>query len=356
MSQNKLPSRILLIGWYGSMNLGDELSLKAVVSLLLKKYGSTIHLIVTSHRPNFTKEFLKILCEVQTIYFFNFLSIVREIIKSDLIVFGSGTLIQNRFKNVLGYSLILLISKFFSKKVIMLSQGFDVDRPILIQILRLILKLPDTIVVRDPNSKKFLLSIKRNKKTLLLPDITFLLFTQRAQREINIKKKTNAKMLGINIRKIDDKFIMQSIETLLSELVKSYQVTLVPFSQSDYYLAERISQKVKNVIVAKLKFDLDYLEELYSSFDIFIGMAYHSLVFSLLFGIPFIIIPYARKCEYFASYVDLPHLVINGHMLREEVLRALNLLENNVKERKQLFLIRDRLLKDLEIKMLEVFE
>ena len=109
---------VLISGYYGFNNTGDEAMIETMSMLLARRdYG----LIVLSSNPERTKE----LYNVQAYDRYKFKEIIKAIKKSDVVVSGGGTLFQDitSKKSIWYYLGIVKLAQFLGKKVCIAYQG-----------------------------------------------------------------------------------------------------------------------------------------------------------------------------------------------------------------------------------------
>jgi len=113
--------KVVISGYYGFGNVGDEAVLEALVSGL-KKWFPACEITVLSALPQnpSTQN------NTRTIYRYDLIEIFRAIQRSDLLISGGGTLLQDvTSRRSLWYYLgIILLAKCLNKKVVILAQGF----------------------------------------------------------------------------------------------------------------------------------------------------------------------------------------------------------------------------------------
>ena len=82
---------ILISGYYGFKNSGDDALLQAIINDL-KQYKESPNIVVLSANPAETMEYYK----VKSINRLNVLKIAKHMKKADMLISGGGTLIQDR--------------------------------------------------------------------------------------------------------------------------------------------------------------------------------------------------------------------------------------------------------------------
>ena len=103
---------VLISGYYGYNNTGDEAMIETMSSLLAKR---DLGLIVLSSNPERTKE----LYHVQAFNRYKIFEVIKAIKKSDMVVSGGGTLFQDitSRKSMLYYIGIIKIAQMYRKKI-----------------------------------------------------------------------------------------------------------------------------------------------------------------------------------------------------------------------------------------------
>ena len=144
-------SKILISGYYGFANAGDEAMLTAIIESL-RQVEKNVELTVLSGNPEDTAA----KHQVCSVYRFNPLGIIRAMKDSELIISGGGSLLQDvtSKRSLLYYLSIIGLGKFFGKKVMLYSQGIGpLNRSSTRRAVGFVLRFVDTITVRDSISK-----------------------------------------------------------------------------------------------------------------------------------------------------------------------------------------------------------
>jgi len=178
---------IMISGYYGFGNCGDEAILLALTQEL-SKHISKEKIIVLSNNPENTEKIYK----VKSINRFNLISIISKLKDSSLFISGGGGLIQDvsgKGLSVLYYLGLIFMARLFKIPNIVYGQGIGPIKKNINKILvKMVLKKVDLIIVRDEESKILLKKMGIiNKKIIVNADTAFLL----EQKEIDddIKKK-----------------------------------------------------------------------------------------------------------------------------------------------------------------------
>ena len=307
--------RILISGYYGFNNIGDESILSAVVENLREKLDD-IEITVLSKRPDFTAQKY----EVHSVNRKSVKDIVNAIRKCDLLISGGGSLLQDvtSKKSILYYLMIIWLAFFFRKKVFIYSQGIG---PILSKTNRRLtaftLRNVHGIVVRDEASKELLAEIGV-KADRIIVTADPVLRVKRADltigREILLKEgflpDPGRMTVGFAIRekKTGSNFVDEicvSIRRLIEE--HQAQIVLIPFHYSeDMAVIEEIESRLgSNVCCIKHKYLTNEMLSIIGNMDVLVGVRLHALIHAAIMDVPMIAISYDPKINSFMHSLDM---------------------------------------------------
>ncbi|MEK9657863.1 MAG: WecB/TagA/CpsF family glycosyltransferase [bacterium] len=115
------PRRILVAGYYGFGNFGDQWLLSKTLDLIAHVWpGSEVQVLYPKLRQDAPKP------PFVTVDRFNFWSCLGAIRQVDCLVFGGGSLFQSRssFRSLLYYLALVFLARVFCKPCLLLAQGF----------------------------------------------------------------------------------------------------------------------------------------------------------------------------------------------------------------------------------------
>ena len=161
--------KITLCGYYGRGNLGDEAILQAILRQIKKSTSRANIQIINTKNP---------------------LTAAKKMSKSDLFIFGGGSILQNSTSNAsfFYYLALIRLASLLCKRKIMLANGIGPIIPhkippkILIRALASTINRFDYISIRDTNSQKFLQKLLPNRKIHLVPDPALIEFQKLNQQ------------------------------------------------------------------------------------------------------------------------------------------------------------------------------
>lgn len=324
--------RIVISGYYGFNNIGDESILKAVVDNLRERIDD-IDITVLSQNPASTEEKFG----VKAVERMKPSRIIKSIAKSDLLISGGGSLLQDvtSRKSILYYLAVIWIALFFGKKVFIYSQGIGpVNSTFNRRLMIWTLKKVNYIVVRDEGSREFLLEYGLSDDKMLVtadPVIRIKKPGLEAGRRILSRAEFNfdsdTPMIGVAVKgNIKDRDFLDEICDGINRLIEKYnaRIVLIPFHFSeDMPITEEIQRRVGgNITCIKEKCLTEEMLSIIGNMDILIGVRLHSLIHAAIMEVPMIGISYDPKVNSFMKSMDLKAMCtvydFKGEYLPEE--------------------------------------
>ena len=287
--------RILLAGYFGMGNLGDEAILEGELTYI-KKEISDWEISVLSGNPEKTKE--TFLCPS-----YNRASL-REIFKAvslcDLFVLGGGGIFQDitSFRSLLYYLFLLELAKMKRKKVAVFTVGIGpLRRRISDFLVRRALLRADLVSLRDTHSFNWAIERAINK-AFLCADASFLL-PPPAKRE-------KQKEIGVSIRPWRG-LESEEIKKFLMEIHKNgYTISFIVFNPEDRELSCQLISEIKGNLLEPQS-PKEALE-LLAGMEGTIAMRLHCAILSTIAGTPFLAISYDPKVKSYARELGQPFL------------------------------------------------
>ncbi len=150
-------SNIVISGYYGFANAGDEAMLAAIVGTLKDVMPDADITVITGNRAMTRQNH-----NVKTVHRLNFFGIAAAVRRCDILISGGGSLLQNvtSTRSLYYYLLIMGIALFFHKPVMLYAQGIGPIRGKRARCsVRDILQRVTVIGVRDSESKQELAAL-----------------------------------------------------------------------------------------------------------------------------------------------------------------------------------------------------
>lgn len=113
-------SKILIVGGYGYLNIGDEAILGGLLRYIENILGyDKNNIIVFSYNPQYTMNIHKVKATNR---------LYKTILKTDIIIIGGGELF-GEYKNLFYKHLLLILTcKLLNKKIYLLGIGIDIKK------------------------------------------------------------------------------------------------------------------------------------------------------------------------------------------------------------------------------------
>lgn len=303
--------KILLSGYFGFDNVGDEAILHAMVKGIKNEIPEA-ELVALSANPEFTAR----KNGIRAIDRMSIFSLFKELKDADLFISGGGSLFQDvtSKRSMLYYLAVVYIAKkLFKKKVMIYSQGIG---PVIHEdnrkkLAKLFNQL-DIINVRDENSKNELISMGVTKNIEVTTDTVFSLNKPDFQVGKDILEQNNVDTkkltLGISMRSWKD-----CTENIIDEIAKMAElfkdkdmnIVLLPFHfPHDLEISERILAKTslteqdscKLHVLKNLMTEEAFLSVMVNM-DIVLSMRLHGLIFATVCNAYPIAVSYDPKVD-----------------------------------------------------------
>ncbi|MEK4146197.1 polysaccharide pyruvyl transferase CsaB [Robertmurraya sp. FSL W8-0741] len=303
--------KVVISGFYGLGNTGDEAILEAIVDNLKEELPDP-EITVFSLSPNKTAE----THQVKSVYRgwrHDFKGKVRALKEADLLISGGGGLLQDTYptKFLFGplpyYLLIVFLAKLCGTKVMFFSQGIGPVNSLWGKILmKIFANMADFVTVRDQFSKDLLHKLGVNRpESKVTADIVFAF--KKKEDDACMKSlplRGDEKILAVSVRPwFQHTAHYEEIAKALDELIEQDGVTpvFVPMEghhdvRASNHVLEQMKHKEHCHVLGP-----DFSPNQYLNFiaecEITIGLRLHSLIFSALVAVPHIGISYDKKVE-----------------------------------------------------------
>lgn len=334
-------SNIVVSGYYGFKNAGDEAMLAAMIEVLLD-LEPNIKITVISANPEDTKH----RHGVEAVYWLNYLQIAHVIRKSDLLISGGGSLLQNvtSGRSLYYYMSILFLAKFVGTPVMLYAQGIGpICGGFAKKAMNIIGNMVNLITVRDSGSLGELeqLCIKKPKIHVTADPVLAIHPVDKEMGRAIFKQHglDGAKpLVGISVREWRG---WEHYKNILAEaadaIAKEFDARIVFLPMQfpeDVVAAQKIAKKAKcNTVVLNDEYTTSELLSLVGNLDLLIGIRLHALIFAGVMGIPMIGMSYDPKIDRFLTSIgenivaDLENITVES--LLECVRQKMGKLDND---------------------------
>lgn len=321
---------VLVSGYYGFGNLGDEAILEELTNELKQLTGAErIHIL--SNCPEHTERVFG----VRSINRWKFLQYVPLLRRTTLFISGGGGLFQDTqsIKSSVYYGAQIFLAKLFGAQVMIYAQGIGPLRTTPARaIARRALSMADAVSVRDEQS--FDLLKEWNIEAQLTADPVWALTTahapQQVQNEIErIGKERKGMLVGLSLREsynFGEREAGALSRALLASLPENTRLVLLPLqTEQDLKLLQTVRDGWLERGREALLLNTDVLVRpaewmsVLRSFDLVIGMRLHALILSLRAGVPVVGLAYDPKVTHVMEQFEQPILNLPKELSSEEL-------------------------------------
>ncbi len=340
--------KIVMSGYFGFDNSGDDAILKAIVKDL-REQDPSVRIKVLSKDPSKTEQ----LCPVTSANRFKLREVISSLRDAQLVISGGGSLLQDvtSTRSLLYYLALMKLAFILKKPVMIYANGIGpINKTFNRRLTKWILERVDLITLRDKGSLDFVKSIGvKNDRIMVTADPVFTLNPAEKERIKEILRiegiDTSRQLIGISVRnwKNDDALI-QAVAKGTRRLIddKSVGVVMIPMHYpEDLAISERISDLSgsNNCWTLKGKYSVEEIMGIIREMEIMAAMRLHSLIYAATQGVPMAGLVYDPKVKGFLDELGLDHytdvksitsesfykLVSEVWAVREEVGRSIDI-------------------------------
>lgn len=307
--------RVVLSGYYGFGNAGDEAILTSVVGALRREVPE-VQITVLSAKPWQTAS----AHGVRAVNRFNPFQVAGSIARGDLLLSGGGGLLQDvtSVRSLLYYLGVICTALLLGKPVMLYANGLGPIRTAAGRLLtRAVLNRVDLITLRDARSREELEGIGvRRPPVFVTADPALLLAPAERDRVEEILaaegiRSQGRRLAGISVRRWGEPAgFLDVVARAADHVADAYGllVILVPMQfPEDYEICTRIRDRMRSEAhVLAHNYEAAELLALFSRFEIVLAMRLHALIFCVLQGVPLVGIAYDPKVESFLHDLGQP--------------------------------------------------
>lgn len=336
-------ARIVISGYYGFDNLGDEAVLAGIISALrqeVKESGlpqkekridfyreerELLEIVVLSNQPEVTAARY----QVESVYRNDLRAVLREISRCDLLISGGGSLLQDvtSWRTIPYYLSQVFFAQLRGKKTVFYAQGVG---PIKGRggrlFVRLIANRTDLITVRDRNSRDFFIGLGVDPGLIkITSDPVFALKgrewteSEKLLQEKGMKAKVKADirkekpLIGISVRPWGDNSYLEKVARTADFIsgLTGGEIIIIPMH---YRQDQEASRKLAGLLESKARILSDRYDplemlKLFAGLDFLLGVRLHSLIFAALQNLPFVALSYDPKVKGFLEMLGVNSLM-----------------------------------------------
>lgn len=306
--------RILISGYYGFNNSGDDAILKAIVKDF-KRVDASIDMVALSNNPQLTEQ----VYEIEAVNRFKISEVINAMKSCDLFISGGGSLLQDvtSTRSLLYYLALMKLALILKKPIMVFANGIGpINRKINRSLTRNILNKVDYITLRDEDSKIFLNELGVvNKNIVVTADPVFTLESSEDSRVDQILMRemipTDKPLVGISIRKwINDEVLTDNLSKAIEYMISKYDVNvvLIPMHYpEDLSISKELLKKIniKGCYLVSNRYGVEDIIGIIKKTRFIIAMRLHSLIYAAVQSIPMIGIVYDPKVKSFLDSIDM---------------------------------------------------
>ncbi len=299
--------KIVISGYYGFDNLGDEAVLAGITSLI-QKHDLDTKITVLSSKPDKTSELYGVNAVSRT----SIIQVAAALAEADLFISGGGSLLQDVTGSfsVPYYLSLAWLAKIQGVKTVYYAQGAGpLNKKWSQKLTAFTLNRFNLLGVRDQGSKDLLKKIGVKKEIKLTVDPVFALYDKL---NVNRQKIKGEIEIGISVRPWSVDYLKKLAEGLNEfAKTKNCKFLIYPMHQGT---DENPSQILKDMLdseaeIISLPGEAEMALKDFSHLDLFIGVRLHSLIFALLNQIPLLALSYDPKIEGLMGEIDYLPLI-----------------------------------------------
>lgn len=299
--------QVVISGYYGFANAGDEAILAAMIQSF-KQLDPSIRLIVLSGDPAETERSHG----VDALDRLNYPALAAALARSQLLISGGGSLLQDvtSRRSIYYYLSILFMAQQLRVPIMFYAQGVGPVRNAFARgAIRHLASKADLITLRDRGSYEELKALGIHEPPTYVTADPVLALTQPdlmegqallQQAGLDLSKP----LVGLSVRFWSQhKAYFSVLARFCDELVRGYDAQIVFFPMQyarDIQAAHLVTaQMTEQAVVLEARLNTVSLLSLVGSFDLVLGIRLHALLFACLMGVPFMGLSYDPKIDRF---------------------------------------------------------
>ena len=309
---------ILISGYHGFANSGDEALLFAILNTLRKKQPQ-LDFTVLSKKPEETSA----VYNVNSINRYNFFRIRKEMKNSKMLLFGGGSLLQDvtSSKSLIYYLAVIHLAQKYKMKTMLYANGIGpITKARNRKLASKILNKVDFITLRDDKSDEELKNLGVTKpKIIITADPAFTIDTENTSSGgfftniAGVPQGTKLCIVSIREWKNSSPYFKSDLAKLCDYMAEQHGIFPL-FVPMQYPEDTEISKSVMSLMkkpsyIINRELSVPEMFSVLSEAEILIGMRLHSLIYATTLAIPALPICYDPKISAFMESLNQPDRV-----------------------------------------------
>ncbi len=313
--------RVVISGYYGFGNAGDEAILAAMLAALRSRVPQA-DVVVLSGDPARTRRLHQVAAASRTV------GALRAIAGADLFVSGGGSLVQDATsaRSALYYLGILGLATIVARATMVYAQGVGpLHRRWIRALAGRIFNRVTVITVRDEESGRLLRELGVRHHAHLVADPALALTPAPAAQVQDLMEQRRSPRIGLALRPWNDNAYLGPLIDGLRALCRQIgcEVVALAFHPArDLAVSTLAARALGGRVIAGLP--PQELRAMVGTLDLLVGVRLHALIDAVATGVPLVGLSYDPKVEGFCRRIGvgriLPLSSLSADRLRDEVL------------------------------------
>lgn len=334
------PYHILMSGYYGFHNAGDDAILNAI-HRNLTQMDENLQVRVLIANPEEASQ----IYDYDMVSRFHIFGLLRAIHRCDLLISGGGSLLQDRTstKSIMYYLTIINLAKLMGKKVMLYANGIGpVIKPANRRRVKRAVSRADLITLRDINSVDELRRMGVDRPDMCVtadPVFTFDGIPKDRARQLLEEEgiPTEKPFVGVSLRSwysIPD--FKEKMARICDEIYSRYDRNIVFIAMQTPYdteISRQVQQRMQHPsYILSNRYATDKIMGMVGCADFVLCMRLHTLIFAARMHVPTLGLVYDPKVLYHLKSLDMPSL---GDVETLDTEKALELVDDMVQNREE---------------------
>ncbi|HHW36303.1 MAG TPA: polysaccharide pyruvyl transferase CsaB [Bacillales bacterium] len=311
--------KVVLSGYYGFHNVGDEAILQAIIHAL-RAEKSDIEITVLSNDPDHTKKTYG----VAAVNRWKLGEVFKVVRSADGVISGGGSLLQDKtsMKSVPYYTGIMMIANRIARKPFFVyAQGIGpLNQTVSQKLVRYALSKANFVSVRDQESFELLRKIGLGGEIELVPDPVMGMEYKEGLNQAWLEKEGLAgkPFITVAIRDWTSSGFTEFKEKIVEVLDRcagesGHHVVFLPMhgEHDDVFSREIMAAMQNPAFIFPDDASIEEKVSLIGDSSLLLGMRLHALIFAAVAYTPMVGISYDLKIDSFINQVDQPLI---GHV------------------------------------------
>lgn len=337
--------RVVVSGYYGFGNAGDEAVLYALLRALREEQAD-ITVVVLSNKPEITAACYG----VAAVNRWSPVDVWRELRSANLLLSGGGSLLQNAtgLRSLLYYLGVLVLARLAGCPTAIYAQGIGpLQGWIARRLTALVLNKAQGITVRDQGSRVELagLGVKQPVHVTVDP-VLGLNFREEDLSDLQsgLLPPGEGPVAIWALRSWQDNhWLAAAAQAAQQQLDHGWRLVVLPLHwPEDASIGQQLVRQLTGpVTITDSPLSLEQLLPLVGSADLVVGMRLHALIFAALVGVPMVGLSYDPKVERFLTATGQVNAGLVGELTTDRLTAAIE-QATVIYQDLQLRLIQDR--------------